>query len=314
MIVFCSLRKEFIKWFGWGNLKRLLFFLSIIILTIGIRSNSALGETLQNIHEGYTFSRNLIQDIKVSYTVTITSATNPSLLVTDEPIESCLWTKRYSDKKEYLRRTFQNRKLNYVKTEEYAFDGRETKLWYKYSGAHIPNYPGDLILLLDNRISTDIGIHPEFFYTEVYGMPISSILLSPGSSLKGNLENINSYPCYIIEGNKTGDRYQTRIWIDIEHGYIPRKIENYWSDGKIAGRWVISEVELYKLNNGYQIYYPKKAVRHFFKTDAQGNKVPDMDWYLQIDSVTINSGLPDSLFNLNYPKNVKIRDRRFKSP
>jgi outer membrane lipoprotein-sorting protein len=124
-------------------------------------------------------------------------------------------------------------------------------------------------------------------------------------SLLGN-ERLGNDTCYKIL--VVTDKGKIKLWINPNKGYRPQKIEQ--DEETPMKRRMITLVTLHQYPNN--VWFPSKIVHRTYAFDKRSNnyKLSSTKTIVIHDDFKINVDVPDELFEIQFPKGVKVYDRR----
>lgn len=163
----------------------------------------------------------------------------------------------------------------------------------------------------DTKILRSDKFDPRYFALSILGAPCGEFLL--GTSKDGQLQNIrisgeealDGIPCTVVEAGVTNADIQYKVWVASGQMYRPKRIEVKTS----ASLKVIDTV--FKHYDG-DVWFPEMiSVKDYYFDEKTGAPVLEERFTLSINSsFQINTTVPDSVFQIKFPKGLKVYDWR----
>jgi len=174
-----------------------------------------------------------------------------------------------------------------------------------------------------NNVITIKKFDPRYNGIYLFNTPIESFLKGSPISLRSwqvfgegekeiikNLqfigdEIINRIHCKIFSGYTKDNSVNIKVWLSKKFFYRPTKIEVITSKSLM-----ISYIDFKKYE--YEIWFPKKIINEFYYMDESKKEfvIEKKSTLLVHDDFNINIDVPEDLFDIEFPKGIKIYDER----
>jgi hypothetical protein len=123
--------------------------------------------------------------------------------------------------------------------------------------------------------------------------------------IRKDLEEVDGSPCHVIEGAG-----KDVIWLDAEHGYNVRRRTLYWPSGALCAEFKASGLA----EKAPGIWLPARQVSVAFNRDTAPPAYRGKVMFVLINRLEESrfGDVPDSVFEVPLPKEVRVFDRREK--
>src|SRR5262245_19147610 len=165
-------------------------------------------------------------------------------------------------------------------------------------------YPGALF----RDFHSDTFAVPEAFFKESEAASVLPRCLKADKAeyrIRKDLEEVDGSPCHVFE--RAG---KDVIWLDAEHGYNVRRRTLYWPSGAVCAEFKASGFA----ERAPGIWLPARQVSVAFNPDTAPPAYRGKVMFVLINRLEEArfGDLPDSLFEVPLPKDVRVFDRREK--
>ena len=135
---------------------------------------------------------------------------------------------------------------------------------------------------------------------------LSDLIAAGETTLHSDPEVINGHSCVVVETLCEG-KGRKKFWLDPQRGFRPCRLESFTSKGTPS---IYKDIEL--VEYPHNIWFPAAAVHLSymprFRSDSSLEPELLAIRHCRVSDVEINSGLPDSLFRVNFPPGTEVYD------
>jgi hypothetical protein len=163
-------------------------------------------------------------------------------------------------------------------------------------------YPG---ALMRDFVSDTFAVPEEFFKESEAALVLPRCLKADKAEyrIRKDLEEVDGSPCHVIE--RVG---KDVIWLDAEHGYNVRRRTVYWPSGALGAEFKASGFA----EKARGIWLPARQVSVAFNPDTAPPAYRGKVMFVLINRLEEArfGDVPDSLFEVPLPKEVRVSDLR----
>lgn len=148
-------------------------------------------------------------------------------------------------------------------------------------------------------------VRPEQFFLQLDERPLTDWAADESATVSG-VEEINGRLCHVIDAEWERRQATARIWICVEMGFRPLKMEIAFEDGR---KRVFEVEEMKEILPG--VWYPLSAVQTVYVNDpASGENVlqSDVRFEADADSIDVNLGVDSDAFTFEFPAGTEVYD------